>query len=165
MQSLRSECKGFKCPKGFDERKPCCCRRLLYNQPDFVNVESRLETMCKARGYQVVFLPKFHCELNFIEQCWGAAKRKYRLNPTSSTEADLERNVVSALDSIPLTQMRKFATRASRFMDAYRKGLNGRQAAWAGKKYRGHRVLPNSILDELNAAGLVEQPISSAVAT
>ncbi|KAG0696145.1 hypothetical protein DFH29DRAFT_984723 [Suillus ampliporus] len=43
----------------------------------FHNVKSQLETTCKARGFQVIFLPKFHCELNFIEQCWGYAKRLY----------------------------------------------------------------------------------------
>ncbi|KAH7928301.1 hypothetical protein BV22DRAFT_1005279, partial [Leucogyrophana mollusca] len=36
--------------------------------------------------------------------------------------------------------------RSRRFIDAYQKGLNGKQAAWAVKKYRGHRVLPDSIL-------------------
>jgi hypothetical protein len=34
-------------------------------------------------------------------------------------------------------------------MDAYEKGLNGKQAAWASRKYRGHRVLPDNLLDEL----------------
>jgi hypothetical protein len=34
-------------------------------------------------------------------------------------------------------------------MDAYEKGLNGKQAAWASRKYRGHCVLPNNLLDEL----------------
>lgn len=33
---------------------------------------------------------------------------------------------------------------ACRFMDAYTKGLDGKQAAWATKKYHGHRVLPDS---------------------
>ncbi len=37
-------------------------------------------------------------------------------------------------------------------MDAYRKGLNGHQAAWASKMYRGHRVLPESILEEFDKA-------------
>ena len=37
-------------------------------------------------------------------------------------------------------------------MDAYRKGLNGRQAAWAAKKYCGHRVIPESILQDLSQA-------------
>jgi len=37
-------------------------------------------------------------------------------------------------------------------MDAYSQGLNGKQAAWAARKYRGHRVLPASIMDELERA-------------
>lgn len=39
-------------------------------------------------------------------------------------------------------------------MDAYRKGLNGKQAVWASKKYRGHRTIPATIFDELTAAGV-----------
>ncbi|KAI0039257.1 hypothetical protein FA95DRAFT_1585324 [Auriscalpium vulgare] len=119
-------------------------------QPDFEAVQSLLETCCRSRGYDVVFLPKFHCELNPIEQCWGAAKRKYREFPASSKEADLEENVRKAMESVSLLSMRRFATRARRFVDAYHKGLNGAQAAWAAKKYRGHRVLPNDILQKLS---------------
>lgn len=35
-------------------------------------------------------------------------------------------------------------------MDAYRRGLDGTQAAWAAKKYRGHRVLPEAIMQEFD---------------
>ena len=101
---LQAECKDFKCAPSATH---CCCRRVLFNQPDFVNVESQLESVCKARDFQVIFLPKFHCELNFIEQCWGYAKRIYRHYPASSKEKDLERNVLTALDSIPLESMRR----------------------------------------------------------
>jgi hypothetical protein len=104
MSKKRAECPGFKCaPPAID----CCCRRTLYNQPDFVDVESLLELECKARGFRVIFIPKFHCELNFIEQCWGYAKRIYRLNPESSREDALERNALEALSSIPLITMRR----------------------------------------------------------
>jgi hypothetical protein len=103
---LRAECPKFRCAK---DARQCCCRRTLYNEPDFVEIESLLETTCKARGYQVVFLPKFHCELNFIEQCWGYAKRKYRHFPPSSSEAILEQNVIEALDSVPLVSIRRYA--------------------------------------------------------
>jgi len=69
------------------------------------NVESFLETTCKAR---VIFLPKFHCELNFIEQCWGL--RSGFIAPTgpmmSTKDSDLEINVVKALDSVPIASMR-----------------------------------------------------------
>jgi len=81
--------------------------RTLYNQPDFVQVKSLLETTCEARGFTILFISKFHCELNFIEQCWGFAKRIYRHYPTSSKEADLERNVLAALESVPLESMRR----------------------------------------------------------
>jgi hypothetical protein len=35
-------------------------------------------------------------------------------------------------------------------MDAYAKGLNGKEAAWAAKQYRGHRVIPESVLKSLD---------------
>ncbi|TBU64635.1 hypothetical protein BD310DRAFT_963773 [Dichomitus squalens] len=63
-------------------------------------------------------------------------------------------NVLAALNSIPLVTIRRFYTRAHRFMDAYRRGLDGKQAAWAAKKYRSHRVLPNDILEELDREGI-----------
>lgn len=34
-------------------------------------------------------------------------------------------------------------------MDVYIHNLDGRQAAWAVKKYRGHRVLPETLMDDL----------------
>lgn len=49
-----------------------------------------------------------------------------------------------------LTSTFRFATRARRFIDAYAQGLDGKEAVWATKKYRGHRVLPNNILQELD---------------
>ncbi|KAG1907615.1 uncharacterized protein F5891DRAFT_938483 [Suillus fuscotomentosus] len=115
VSKKKAQCKDFNCPRGSTS---CCCRRILYNQPDFVNVESNLERVCRLKGFKVLFLPKFHCELSFIEQCWG------------------------------------FAIRSRRFMDAYYKGLNGKQAAWAAKQYRGHRVLPSAIMSEFESAHL-----------
>ncbi|EEB97145.1 hypothetical protein MPER_03592 [Moniliophthora perniciosa FA553] len=131
-----------KCPPG---QEYCCCRRALYSQPDFVNYPSLLETEAKKRGFLVVFLPKFHCELNPIEQCWGYAKRVYRLCPPSSKPEDLAKNVHDSLKAVPMESMRSL-----RFMDAYRKGLNGNQAAWAARKYCGHCVIPDNILQELD---------------
>ncbi|KAF9458406.1 hypothetical protein BDZ94DRAFT_1325516 [Collybia nuda] len=138
-QGKRAQCgKNFSCVPGATD---CCCHRILYSQLDCVNVESLLETECKVRGYGVLFLPKFHCELNFIEQCW---------------EEDLEKNVTNCLDGVPLTSMQRFSTHSCHFMDAYYKGLDGKQAAWAAKKFRGHRVVPESILNILEEAGVTK---------
>jgi hypothetical protein len=46
----------------------------------------------------------------------------------------------------------RYAARSRRFMDAYLKGLSGKQAAWAGKKYHGHRVLPETLMRDLECA-------------
>lgn len=152
---LKAQCdKSFSCrnasrPAG---SAPCCCRKALYDQPDFRNQKSRLEELAEKRGYRVLFYPKFHCELNFIEQVWGYSKRIYRMQPESTKDEDLERNVLMALESVPLISIRRFANRSLRFMDAYQKGLNGSQAAWASKKYRGHRILPQSLMEDLDNA-------------
>ena len=112
MSKVWAECKDFKCAPG---STACCCHRILYNQPDFVAVESLLAT-CKSSGIKVMFLPKFHCELNFIEQCWRYAKRTYWLNPESSREDVLKQNALTALNSIPLESMWKFSNRSRRFI-------------------------------------------------
>ena len=102
---LPTECKNFKCtPLAVD----CCCHQVLYNQPDFTHVPTILENSCNAREFRLIYLPKFHFELNFIEQCWGYAKRLYRLNLPSS-KVVLEKYALAALDSISLAKMRRFA--------------------------------------------------------
>lgn len=112
---LKAQCTKFQCPKPpndtdpftFYSATPCCCRRLLYHQPDFSAVKSSLELLCEEMGIGCLFIPKFHCELNPIEQCWGYAKRIYRMNPASKKEADLEKNLVNALEAVPLKSIRR----------------------------------------------------------
>ncbi|EJF55475.1 hypothetical protein DICSQDRAFT_73804 [Dichomitus squalens LYAD-421 SS1] len=162
---LPLECPHFRCPSPPSDvlpvdhylQNPCCCRRLLYEQPDFRSVKSLLKLEMEACGVHVLFLPKFHCELNPIEQCWGYAKNIYRRFPDSTKEADLEKNMLAAVHAVPLACMRRFSTRALRFADAYTKGLNGKQAAWASRKYKSHRVIPETIFEELTKAGILDE--------
>lgn len=143
VRGKKSQCgKSFQrdCPK---DRTDCCCRRMMYNEPDFRDVLSRLEKLAKKQGVQVLFLPKFHCELNFIEMCWGYAKRRYRVLPEGKSQAELEKNVLKVLDDIPLetmcrycflslflvkrslTKSNRFSVRSLCFASAYLRGLNG----------------------------------------
>ncbi|KAF8545677.1 hypothetical protein OG21DRAFT_152630 [Imleria badia] len=57
-------------------------------------------------------------------------------------DADSEKNV-SKLQGTKTIQQK---TDLVRFIDTYHKGLDGAQAAWAIKKYCGHRVLPDNIM-------------------
>jgi len=104
--ALRANCPGFKCVDTSLTSR-CCTRCILYNEPDFRQVISLLELAMQQHDIAVIFLPKFHCELNPIEQCWGYAKRIYRLNPDSSKQEALEANALAAVESVPLSSMRK----------------------------------------------------------
>jgi transposase len=55
----------------------------------------------------VVFLPKYHCGLNPIEQCWGYAKKRYREMPHANKPLVMEQYVLDAIDSIPIKSIQK----------------------------------------------------------
>lgn len=103
-KGLRAQCKGFKCKAG---QTDCCCHHLLFCQPDFYSQKSHLEEYITSCGHICDFYPKFHCELNFIEQYWGAVKFRYRLSPKTADINAMERNVVACLNNVPLLQIRR----------------------------------------------------------
>jgi hypothetical protein len=95
---LRAQCPGFKCKEGSTD---CCCHRLLFCQPDFVNQKSELEELVESRGHICDFYPKYHCELNFIEMYWGAAKFRYRTSARTANIDEMEKNMKKSLDEVP----------------------------------------------------------------
>jgi len=109
-----------------------------------LNQKPLIQEIIESRGHRVIFYPKFHCEINFIELFWGAAKRYTREN-CDYTFKSLEKTVPLALNSVSLENIRKFARRCWRFMDAYRQGLTGIDALYAVKRYKSHRKIPNAV--------------------
>lgn len=103
-RGLPSECLGFRCPDG---QMDCCCRRLLFHQPDFTFQKSQLEELVESRGHICDFYPKYHCELNFIEQYWGAAKLRFRVAGHARTLAEMEEKVIACLDDVPILHIRR----------------------------------------------------------
>jgi len=103
-RGLHAQCPNFRCPPGHTD---CCCRRLLFSQPDFTNQKSQLQELVESRGHVCDFYPKYHCELNFIEQYWGAAKLRFRSMERAATLEEMEKQVKSCLDNIPLLQIRR----------------------------------------------------------
>lgn len=70
VKGKSAECDNFQCSIDADgNHHDCCMRRMLFDKPDFAGVQSLLEQECSSRGISIIFLPKFHCELNPIEQC------------------------------------------------------------------------------------------------
>jgi hypothetical protein len=69
INNLHMHCKT--CAPGATS---CCAKQILELQPDFKAQRSLVQEVIEAAGHLCIFLPKFHCELNFIEFFWGTVK-------------------------------------------------------------------------------------------
>ena len=74
-----------------------------------------------------IFLPKFHCELAFIEFFWGSTK-KYLWENCDYSFDTLKTNMPIAMTAVPLATIRRWELRSRRWMDAYRSRLRTRDA-------------------------------------
>ena len=101
---LNSECLWFKCA---EPMAGCCFQCMVFNQPDFKAQKPALFELVESHGHIAFFYPKCHCELNFIEQCWGAAKCQYRILPLTLNEVQMEKDVRACLDGVDLIKMRR----------------------------------------------------------
>ena len=114
-------------------------------------VEQRIMISSTSANYtrqrhKCLFLPKFHCELNWIERMWGASKAYCRANcmytlqglretvPISLSQdvADLPQLLQSSdrldLPVSPLYMQRRWARISRRYMQEYRRGADACEA-------------------------------------
>ncbi|PWW73529.1 hypothetical protein C7212DRAFT_97570, partial [Tuber magnatum] len=87
-----------------------------------------------------LFLPKFHCELNWIEYYWGEGKRFTRDNCRYTID-DLRSTIPQGLSSVKNSTIHAYYHRCIRRIQAYRAGL-GYGSLEFGKwteNYKSHR--------------------------
>ena len=58
----------------------CCAHYCLSQEPDFLAQQEWLTEITTTRGHDIIFYPKFHCELNAIEMVWAYLKSYFRRN-------------------------------------------------------------------------------------
>lgn len=116
----------------------CCAVSTLALEPDFQSQKGSLQEEIEALGHRVIFYPKFHCELNFIERVWCAAKHFARVNCTYNFN-DLRKTVPKAMASVPPESIQRYSDKCERLIDAYASGLKYGTKEFTERAYKGHR--------------------------
>jgi len=157
QNNLTMQCKkkkdgtGGKCEHGATD---CCAKQILELQPDFQEQRSLVQEVIEECGHICIFLPKFHCKLNFIEFLWGAVK-KYLCEHCDYTFKTLQENMPKALASVSLQTIQKWEHQMQRWVSAYEGGLAAKEAqkqvqTFSSRKYASHRRIPESVASELD---------------
>ncbi|EKM74494.1 hypothetical protein AGABI1DRAFT_95590 [Agaricus bisporus var. burnettii JB137-S8] len=108
--------------------------------------------ICMANGRfsngteQAFYFPEGHNQAGWFK---GMAVILEERGYSNNNAGDMPKGYIGCEN---LLQMKQFFVKM--FMDAYRYGLTGTQAAWACRKYRGHRKIPDAILKELQQASI-----------
>lgn len=121
----------------------CCAVYTLSQQPDFAAQQEWLaETIQSHDDCHIIFYPKFHCELNFIELIWAFMK-SYLRKRCENNYARMKALVPEVLNNhVSLRLVRRVVNHTLRFMDGYRLALDGPLLDFAMKNLVGKRRVP-----------------------
>eukprot|EP00733_Pompholyxophrys_punicea_P001538 Pompholyxophrys_punicea_v1_NODE_802_length_1271_cov_14.558824.p2 type:complete len:131 gc:universal NODE_802_length_1271_cov_14.558824:540-932(+) len=111
---------------------------ILAQCEDFKNEKPVVAKIAEKVGHRVVYLPKFHCELNPIERVWCYAKRLARQR-CDYTYQSLKTNVEACLDEVSLQCMRRFCRSCRDYGRAYMDGASSTTVEEKRKIYKSHR--------------------------
>ena len=100
---------------------------------------------------ELILFPKYHCELNSIEQFWGRSKQELRRRETSYTKPQLCVAVAAVQNNVPLPLICRYSRTVFRFMDGYRKGLTGEAASKIVKRHR-RNTIPGGMLSQFEGS-------------
>ena len=147
----------------------CCCQRMFASQQDFKAERSALQHAVETRiivdggmsslRHLCLFLPKFHCELNWIERMWGVSKAyarshcMYTLQGLRDTvPISLSQDISELPDRLrlnpdlpvcPLHLQRRWARISRQYMREYRKGADACEAIRAVTEQRTKAHAPH----------------------
>lgn len=122
----------------------CCLEFVLSRQPDFAATKPRImEEVDKLNDKKIfiLFLPKFHCELNPIELIWAHIKNHFRRNCKFDFTL-LKEELPIFMNNIDVTIFQKCYMHSNKYVDAYSRNIEGQLLIYVMRKQRGHRKLP-----------------------
>ena len=118
----------------------CEVHDLKQNLPcaGFPGQDDSSSTVSGEYGHICLYLPKFHCELNPIEQCWCHGKKHTRSHCNGSI-VRLRKIVPESLDGITLDTIARFFSKSGDYETAFREGHSCDTVDKAIKQYKSHR--------------------------
>ncbi len=134
-------------------------RNILASHDDFRDEPEWLYKTVTDRGHAIIFLPKFHCELNYIEMVWAYVKNALRRNCTFSF-VNLKAVLPQVLLDAPIPAFKRFERHCLRYMSGYRThDLRGPLLDYIMKKFKSHRRIPETLTVELIDKYAVEMKV------
>jgi hypothetical protein len=122
----------------------------MSQQPDFLRQREWLREVVEDAGHQIIFFPKYHCELNYIEMVWAYIKSQLKMSCTHNFQ-DMLNLLPHVADNIPIAFIRGVSTHCFRVMSCYRVGLEGALLDYAVRKYRSHRSISATMVLKITA--------------
>ena len=119
--------------------------QIFAKEAGFVAQRELLREVVEEAELKIIYYPKYHCELNYIELIWSYMKAKLRRDCTS-TFSDLKQKLDLLLQNISLNIFQSSARFCYRFMAGYCLNLSGSLLDYTVKKYKGHRQIPNNVI-------------------
>ena len=111
---------------------------LMNAQGDFMSEKTLVEHLVEQRGHQIIWIPKFHCELNWIEMIWGQSKKHTR-KVCAYTFPALKKAIPEALNRVTCEQARAFARKSRDYERGYQAGKQSGNVGAEIKIYKSHR--------------------------
>ena len=126
-------------------------RKLLNSHPDFMGAKPIVqEQIEKCAGWTVMFLPKYHCELNPIELLWCTVKRQLR-SLIDGSIGSLRAHVAVVMSEVKYLWVAKWFRHALSYVRGYAKHplIADIQLAFKYVKNHSHRRSPikNALID------------------
>jgi hypothetical protein len=135
--SVRTQYRRVQHARELEEgAKNTCTLEHDFQRPG--NKRANPITLGRSLNHEVIFYPKFHCELNFIERYWCAAKYYARENCSYSLKG-LRTVLPLALDSVTTAAINRYYNRCARVIEAYTEGFNYGTKEFTERVYKGHR--------------------------
>ena len=144
--------------RGYDTKRKnkADLQEIMRNEDDFVEDAKTCKAIIASKEVnkysKVLFLPKYHCELNMMENVWMDTKNDYDRSQDfkGKTHDMIKKRICEIMDNIPLERARKYIMNSIAYCYGYESGLCGERVMEKIKDLKkarmSHRRAPSNLV-------------------